>query len=206
MIIGRDYIFLHVPKTGGTWIRTALRLSGTVEQEFKDHHHFCDLPADVQASPRRVFAFVRNPWDWYMSLYTHYHHSYLKSRNEFSLKYRGTDVHSFLVARFGGSLGQMLEHLREDESQAGSLEKLSKGCGDIALFRYEDGLADCLLRFLGPSMNEQAILKIEKMRDSRFNSHFQHREPVTFTPELDLLVRAREALIIDRFGYSPLAK
>lgn len=206
MIIGRDYVFLHVPKTGGTWIRAALRLSGTIEQEFKDHLHFNGLPEDVKKSNRMVFAFVRNPWDWYLSLYTHYHHSFLKSRNEFSLKNRGTPVHGFLVERFGGSLGQMLEHMREDESQSASLEKLSEGCGDITLFRYEDGLADCLLRFLGPSMNDQAIQKIDRLRDSRFNSHFQYREFVTFTPEHDLLVRAREASIIERFDYLPLAK
>ena len=205
MIIGRNYIFLHVPKTGGTWIRAALRMSGTVEQEFKDHRAFCDLPEDIKKSKRQVFAFVRNPWDWYISLYTHYHHNYTRGIHEFlGPESNWSESSKFLAERFGGSFGHMLEHMDDSDSLTRSISKISEGCDAFTLLRYEDGLSEGLLSLLGNSFNAHATRRIQQMSGSRFNSHSHHRQlDPHYDPSLSLIVMARESSIVDRFGYLP---
>lgn len=58
--------FFHIPKTGGTWVRTALRRSGLTYQEIGAPH--C-VPAAIygQLGGRKTFTFVRHPAWWYRS-------------------------------------------------------------------------------------------------------------------------------------------
>jgi peptidoglycan/xylan/chitin deacetylase (PgdA/CDA1 family) len=71
MLIHDRFVFLHIPKTGGRFIREAL------SRELPNCHPVADqrshggwdkIPAE--ASGRPVLAFVRNPWDWYVSWYS----------------------------------------------------------------------------------------------------------------------------------------
>jgi hypothetical protein len=67
MIITSKSVWIHVPKTGGTWIRTALegvQLHFSTRIIYPGHHKASTAP------PRPFyFAFVRNPWAWYVSHY-----------------------------------------------------------------------------------------------------------------------------------------
>lgn len=63
--------FLHVPKTGGIWVKHALNVGGAkVEEIGQQHEHF---PALLQYRSeefwrsRLVFTFVRHPATWYQS-------------------------------------------------------------------------------------------------------------------------------------------
>lgn len=60
MIVTNNAIYLHVPKTGGTWMRSILQPIAIEEHR----HELLMEPADVP-----VCAFVRNPWGWYVSSY-----------------------------------------------------------------------------------------------------------------------------------------
>lgn len=61
-------IFFHVPKTGGTWVREALRSSmGCDRQIGLNHGTPCEI-ANV-LDHKFSFAFVRNPIDWYVSFW-----------------------------------------------------------------------------------------------------------------------------------------
>ncbi len=69
-------IFFHIPKTGGTWVREAIKRAGIPTLEIGDwHYELYDLHqwcAQISLSPAVVqqkftFAFVRNPLDWYPS-------------------------------------------------------------------------------------------------------------------------------------------
>ena len=76
MLLTRHFAFVHVPKTGGSFVRRVLverlppewfvQLPPTRHQ----HQGWDDLPPAAAGLP--VLAFVRNPWDWYVSWY-HYH-------------------------------------------------------------------------------------------------------------------------------------
>ena len=73
MLITSDFLFLHVPRTGGRFLRTLcyehLPPERMIRNALNPHteyevvaHDFADLP---------MIAFVRNPWDWYVSWYHH---------------------------------------------------------------------------------------------------------------------------------------
>ena len=62
MIDVKNYIFVHVPKTGGQSIKHAL---GGKTKEWPTH-----IPLSaIQKYNRYAFGFVRNPWDRMVSLY-----------------------------------------------------------------------------------------------------------------------------------------
>jgi len=68
MLITPYFTFLHLPKTGGTYviecIKEALRLPVLYEQQ---HASFQSIPAQYHNLP--IVSIVRNPWTWYMSIY-----------------------------------------------------------------------------------------------------------------------------------------
>ncbi|HET8862731.1 MAG TPA: hypothetical protein VFM94_05735 [Solirubrobacterales bacterium] len=71
MVIHDRFVFLHVPKTGGRFIRRFL-LQAFPSCRFVDeqHPHFGWNKLPEEAVGRPVLAFIRNPWDWYVSWYS----------------------------------------------------------------------------------------------------------------------------------------
>jgi hypothetical protein len=70
-------VFLHLPKTGGTWVAQAVAAAGVqtsrpdppAGQRYSDHGH-AYLP-DVSVGERFSVAFVRHPLDWWRSYWAH---------------------------------------------------------------------------------------------------------------------------------------
>ena len=63
MLIFRKAVFLHVPKTGGSWVSEAARAVGV---PFEEHFAHGDQHGDLSYCPyptRFKFAFVRHPLD-----------------------------------------------------------------------------------------------------------------------------------------------
>lgn len=61
-------IFLHIPKTGGMWVREALKKSELVIHEYDERHDFNKHINDQMVVDRPIrFCFVRNPITWYQS-------------------------------------------------------------------------------------------------------------------------------------------
>ena len=74
--IAKGYIFVHIPKTAGTAMCEALGLSETIHETAIDYRRMLGGRYDELYR----FAFVRNPWDRFLSLYmysrmeeSHYH-------------------------------------------------------------------------------------------------------------------------------------
>jgi len=59
-----NFIFIHVPKTGGEFIANAMRQTCDIYDVGK-HVPFRDTPERFRELP--AICFVRNPWDWYVS-------------------------------------------------------------------------------------------------------------------------------------------
>lgn len=66
MIIANDFVFVHIPKTGGTWERETLSqgpAAWEVQVKYPGHHSL----NSIKVGGRMPFAFVRNPWAWHVS-------------------------------------------------------------------------------------------------------------------------------------------
>ncbi len=73
MLITSRFVFIHIPKTGGDFLRRLclkhLPADEVVTHEIAKHGPDVEIPATAATLPR--FALVRNPWDWHVSWY-HY--------------------------------------------------------------------------------------------------------------------------------------
>jgi len=122
MLVTDHFVFVHMPKTGGGFLRAAIVQSMDAEH-CGSHISYREVPAEYSALP--AICFMRNPWDWYVSLWAFQRRegsdetfSDLLSR-AFA---RTPDLYSLLFRRIGGIEGWRdgrvevgrFEHLRED--------------------------------------------------------------------------------------------
>src|SRR5688572_21630938 len=66
MLVAKEFVFVHVPKTGGTFLGTCMRASAPV-LDLGMHGYYRHLPDEYKHLP--AICFSRNPWDWYVSLW-----------------------------------------------------------------------------------------------------------------------------------------
>lgn len=75
MIVCKHFVYLHVEKTGGSWLRSAL--SGFTPWDWdlwirgSYHQGWKDIPEQYKSKP--ILFTLRNPWDWYVSRYLYFH-------------------------------------------------------------------------------------------------------------------------------------
>ena len=68
MLIYDRFVFLHMPKTAGSFLSQALREElGPPVRELETHTGWDQIPPEAAGRP--VLMYVRNPWDWYVSWY-----------------------------------------------------------------------------------------------------------------------------------------
>lgn len=64
-------IFLHVPKTGGTFIRNYFKETNLFIREIGyEHYNGQDIRDNIDSTEDLVFCFVRHPLTWYLSYWT----------------------------------------------------------------------------------------------------------------------------------------
>jgi len=87
MFVTDSFVFLHVPKTGGRCIVHALQriLGETNLLKIPEHntiHHkpLKEIGLKFKNTPK--FAFIRNPWDWYVSWYHFQKRSYIDAQHQ----------------------------------------------------------------------------------------------------------------------------
>jgi hypothetical protein len=70
VLITPHFTFVHLPKTGGTFIERTCRKHLPVEYETANiHEPVVSIPPEYANLP--IFTLVRNPWDWYVSWFHH---------------------------------------------------------------------------------------------------------------------------------------
>lgn len=68
----KKFMFIHLPRTGGTFINNVLRYDIKSKSPYKDNHYDVKTYFDelgLKLPDYKIFTVVRNPWDWYVSLY-----------------------------------------------------------------------------------------------------------------------------------------
>lgn len=186
--------FLHVPKTGGTWVTGALQAGCIVLEDFRvrgsDH-----VPAWRSPHPERfTLAFVRHPLPWWRSFWRFHKgpaRRYIVD-HEICATCWAEDYATFverLLTRFPGHYGRLVE-------------RVLGPIGDRVDFvgRHEHLLDDLLLalRLAGQPHNADAIRAVPAANVSA-------PLPAALPADLESALLAAEQPLVRRFGYDGLA-
>lgn len=69
---GGTAVFMHVHKTGGSWVRQVLRETGVAGREIGGTHaQLCKV--QIKEPDAQTFGFVRDPYDFLRSYFSHRH-------------------------------------------------------------------------------------------------------------------------------------
>lgn len=198
MILCRRFVFLHVPKTGGNFVREVLERHAPPEWQLQrgaDHATHADVPASHRGLPK--LAFVRNPYAWYVSWF----HFQRKTRDPFFLQISDggrLDFAATLRAVFQS--GGALEH-GEGPFLQSLWEMLGRGLEGCRVGKMETMRED-LLRLLSevetvPSTLAAAIAALPRQNTSAHDHYARY-----YDAELRDLVRQKDGPIFDHFGYA----
>lgn len=188
VLIFRNAIFLHVPKTGGTWVKTAVRNAGVACEEFLvdgDVHGdraYCPFPS------RFIFAFVREP----LSLYQ----SYWRFKTGVGWDERNPFDAACSAPRFSDFVDNVL---RLEPAWCSRMfeDYVGTPANEIGFIGRFESLADDLvtaLERIGEPFDERAIRETPVVNASM--------GAAVFGPGQEAKVRLSEARCISRFGYA----
>ena len=190
MIVTSQFVFVHVPKTGGEFVRAIVERHFDVswrsyEAGLSYHAPYSELPDEFRELP--AFSFVRNPWDCYVSIW-----AFLARREGPSPMRRAArdGFPSFLAAlqgRLAGGGGYAARH-----------ERMTSG---TEILRYED-LRNELMRFLvGHGIEHPPAVRAAITEEPPVNrsSHGPYQD--YYDDHTRRLVASECADIIERFGY-----
>jgi len=192
MLILKHSCFLHVPKTGGTWVKQALKQGGVDYREFAFED---DIHLGLSQCPcldKFKFAFVRNPATLYRSYWQYKMGNGWDSRNPLERHCCSTSFHEFVekvLRQYPGCCSRMFESFVGPEGN--EIEYIG---------RYENLLENLLtaLRMAGEAFDESAIRRCPPQ-----NVSDKHRFQAELTPELERSIMASEQDSVKRFAYQP---
>jgi hypothetical protein len=218
MLITKHFVFVHLKKTGGRFIRNLCAEhmpADWIVAELDDHAAARDIPPEFRDLP--VLGFVRNPWDWYVSWY-HYIRAQEKRKNGSESTYwsvvfddgRASFKEAITAACSGVPLGghptpHWMERIREQDLDLYSLwcrqvfRAGFKGTVDIGRF---ENLREDFIAFLR---------RHEVPVEDSFAAHVMKRPPDNVTErdsyasyydaELRDLV-GEKSTVVDEYGYT----
>ncbi|MDJ0663807.1 MAG: sulfotransferase family 2 domain-containing protein [Acidimicrobiia bacterium] len=214
MILDDKCLILHMPKTGGVFIRMllqkhygdAVRLAsgdafGQPDARADQHHALRDVPRKLRRLP--TFGVVRNPWDWYVSWF----HFFTTYEHRPPLFMKVSEGKSLDFPEFMSNLYSYPKRSAEYKYNSFSAEYYRIfGCSPrrprnpkVVMGRYET-VHDDLYAFLETVGVSEACL--EEIHSFRKMNPSQHEHYSTYyTPELVEAVYEHNRPIIDEFGY-----
>ncbi|SER44876.1 Sulfotransferase family protein [Nitrosomonas sp. Nm51] len=190
MLILPKSCFLHVPKTGGTWVKKAIAAAGI---SCKDYTLSGDPHIGLKDCPCREkfkFAFVRHPVDLYRS-YWQFKMTYgWDSDNQLDRACRSDNFQNFVrqvLNKFPGVYSKSL---------AGFVGETDNEIEFVG--KYENLIGDLItaLRSAGEDFNEQPIRTLPPHNVSNKN-----RFPAIYTSALEAEVKKAEHITMKRFSY-----
>lgn len=196
MLIFKNAVFLHIPKTGGTWVAAAVKNAGL---DFCNYLVDDDIHGDLSCCPfqnRFIFAFVREPLSLYRS-YWRYKMGQSNMTTEWDAK-NPFDV-SCAARTFDGFVENVLR-LHPAWCSTMFEDYVGQPNNEIHFVGRFESLADDLVRALamsGTTFNECAIRDTPPMNVSRVNPDLAR-----WSDDLAQRVRRSEDAAIRRFRYN----
>ena len=182
-VILEKAIFLHVPKTGGTWVTKSLVRQESCVAAIKGHPYFngprpCDERLQAAYREQFCFAFVRHPLTWWQSYWCH--------RVQKNWKNTSPDFNEFIkdaCLKNPGECGQVfdkfLNHHKIDF--IGRFERLRLDLKKALVLSSTEFNQDLFV-------------------DHAINTARKTKQP--YTAKTEALVRKTEAKTMKKFGYS----
>ena len=88
MIVTKHFVYIHTSRTAGTFLNKLIMEHVPGARMLQYHGHMRDLPEKFSDLP--IIGFVRNPWDWYVSM---------------NFDYRRKQQYVYQIISRGGALG-----------------------------------------------------------------------------------------------------
>jgi hypothetical protein len=229
VIVTDKFVFVHLPRSGGTFVSEMIKKFFPSAKEIGHHMPRELLPKEHSHLP--VFGTVRNPWEFYVSLY-----HYVRSRNagktfiswmteNGTLGFDGSVRNMLNIGVDQGRLDLLIETLPDyidySRTQIPNVTKHTmrrvRGTGVAyytfrfnQLFGNPDDMVICQLETLRRDLIEffeQIGAATDELRDYVLSSEKKNQAAhlhysAYYTPELANLVSIRDRQIVERFGYT----
>jgi hypothetical protein len=218
MLVASQLVFVHIPRTGGSFIKGVLRDHLDLETRaprLPTHASYDELP--VECRDRHGFCVVRNPWDWYVSWY---HHSMTRGprlaaldpgdpkRENWQMLFGGKSTFKETVTRVCEG---RLEHAFAKNARRRDVDLYSEYVrvlagraikrGQLEAGRFEE-LIPFLLEFLDRRglLTESLREAVEQSSPTNASRHGPYRD--YYDRELRELVAHKARCLTGRFGYA----
>ncbi len=228
MIITDKFVFVHLPRTGGTFVTEMIRKFFPSAREIGYHLPRCLLPKEYSHLP--VLGAVRNPWEFYVSWYFHIWprdigkplFSWLTDNGK--EQFEGAIRNALNLGVDCRRLDNLIEQLPDDvDYKTRNIPNITKasmrkvrgtgvgyytfrfnqlfGNADEVFFCRQERLRTDLINFLEQvgATNEDIRTYILESEKKNTAEHMHYSR--YYTPELAELVSMRDSSVIERFGY-----
>jgi Sulfotransferase family len=194
-------IFFHIPKTGGTWVRAAVKNAGIPSNEVfaalgsqvaEPDKLFHARPDQLEHQGHFRFAFVRHPLTAYQSYWCYKMRLGVAGQNAFDARHMQPDFHGFVRSVLAAEPWLTVAYISYYGFSGEGLHFVGK----------QEHLADDLVRALrlaGEDFDEDALRKTPPVNESGASPELRAR--AAYTPELAREVCERERWVLDTFGY-----
>jgi len=190
MLILPHACFLHVPKTGGSWVKKAIKAAGISASEFSLAGYTHVGLSQCPCPEKFKFAFVRHPVSLYRSYWQFKMTTGWDARNELDMACHSQDFQEFIrkvLELYPGVYGRSLNDFVGEPGH--EIEFVG---------RYENLVEDLIraLHLAGEQFDEAAIRNLPP-----YNVSDKKNAPAIYSPELEAAVRDAEKSVMERFGY-----
>jgi hypothetical protein len=191
VFITSEFLFIHIPKTGGIFVTRVLERHFEPVVEMPHHVPLERAPERYKGLP--ALAFVRNPWDWYVSYY------------EFARRPWVTKVALAAEARegFAPFLHSAAAHVVPRTGKPGLASNYLSWAADATFVGRFENLRTDLMEFLRQSSaTHSAALENDVLHDPVRNRSWREADyRVYYDEELRRLVGSECSDVIAKFGY-----
>jgi hypothetical protein len=213
VIVSEDFVYLHMPKTGGGTIRSVLSTvlpKGYATPAPHPHVHPGWRYIPPEASDLPVLCHIRNPWDWYVSWYMFSSRGEPRQTKLWTSAFGDKpDFPTFLRRACTGALDhdreEIAEQLRRGEGfYTARMRDLVGGLDDNRLTygRFERLFDDlgAFLRRVGAPVPDDFVAQAGDVPGVHLGSRGPYRD--YYDDETRALVARSCSSVIERFGYT----
>jgi len=216
MIEGKDFIYTHIPKTAGTFISECLINNKVGERILTTHSPAFDAPRT-----KRMLASIRNPFEYYVSLY-HFLREYRTRHPDVKLR-RYNYIRAFRVNQ--STFKQWMLNIMNPEDKVGKV-RFNFGHHQVPVVKYmvDNDVGIYTIRYMYMTTEENdkleggsiidSFIRVENLNEDlekecgkmdiptkKVNTSNHKHYSEYYDQELIDLVKHKSRVIIDRFNY-----